>query len=85
MDHKQAGQIGPGPLQPQQGKLLPAQSRPDPLGEKAGQVPGLPNNLQAELKQLPCQPSSWIISRFLDCGEEDDKVYDYYKTFVEIS
>ncbi|MCD5458844.1 hypothetical protein [Lactobacillus delbrueckii] len=25
MDHKQAGQVGPGPLQPQQGKLLPAQ------------------------------------------------------------
>ncbi|CDR85661.1 Protein of unknown function [Lactobacillus delbrueckii subsp. lactis] len=21
----------------------------------------------------------------MDCGEEDDKVYDYYKTFVEIS
>ncbi|WP_269322968.1 hypothetical protein [Lactobacillus delbrueckii] len=41
--------------------------------------------MQAELKQLPCQPSSWIISRSLDCGEEDDKVYDYYKTFVEIS
>ncbi|ADQ62039.1 MULTISPECIES: hypothetical protein [Lactobacillales] len=41
--------------------------------------------MQAELKQLPCQPSGWIISRFLDCGEEDGKVYDYYKTFVEIS
>ncbi|MGZ1153446.1 hypothetical protein ACXO3R_04990 [Lactobacillus delbrueckii subsp. bulgaricus] len=55
MDHKQAGQVGPGPLQPQQGK------------------------------QLPCQPSGWIISRFLDCGEEGGKVYDYYKTFVKIS
>ena len=25
VDHKQAGQVGPGPLQPQQAKLLPAQ------------------------------------------------------------
>ncbi|KRK25028.1 hypothetical protein FD23_GL000811 [Lactobacillus delbrueckii subsp. delbrueckii DSM 20074 = JCM 1012] len=41
--------------------------------------------MQEELKQLPCQPSGWIISRFLDCGEEGGKVYDYYKTFVEIS
>lgn len=48
-------------------------------------APGFPNNLQAELQQLPCQPSGWIISRFLDCGEEDGRVYDYYKTFVEIS
>lgn len=48
-------------------------------------APGFPNNLQAELRQLPCQPSGWIISRFLDCGEEDGRVYDYYKTFVEIS
>lgn len=46
---------------------------------------GFPNDLQQKLEEVQktyCTGS--IISRFLLCGHENGKTYDFYKTFVEI-
>lgn len=47
---------------------------------------GFPNDLQKHLLHIQnSHKTGAIISRFLLCAQEDGKVYDFYKTFVEIS
>ena len=44
-----------------------------------------PNDLQKHIEYLQQYHKTWdVISRFLLCAQEDGKVYDFYKTFVEI-
>lgn len=46
---------------------------------------GFPNDLQKHLLHIQSRyKTGAIISRFLLCAQEDGKVYDFYKTFVEI-
>lgn len=46
---------------------------------------GFPNNLHELLAHLQkAYRTGYIISRFLLCAQEDGKLYDFYKTFVEI-
>lgn len=46
---------------------------------------GFPNDLQKHLLYIrSSHKTGAIISRFLLCAQEDGKVYDFYKTFVEI-
>ena len=46
---------------------------------------GFPNDLQKHLLYLQRgHKTGSMISRFLFCAKEDGKVYDFYKTFVEI-
>lgn len=46
---------------------------------------GFPNDLQKHLLHIQSSHKTGaIISRFLLCAREDGKVYDFYKTFVEI-
>lgn len=46
---------------------------------------GFPNDLQKHLLHIQNRyKTGAIISRFLLCAQEDGKVYDFYKTFVEI-
>lgn len=46
---------------------------------------GFPNDLQKHLLHIrSSHKTGAIISRFLLCAREDEKVYDFYKTFVEI-
>ena len=44
-----------------------------------------PNDLQKHIEYLQqYHKTGDVISRFLLCAQEDGKVYDFYKTFVEI-
>ena len=44
-----------------------------------------PNDLQKHIEYLQQHYKTGdVISRFLLCAQEDGKVYDFYKTFVEI-
>lgn len=46
---------------------------------------GFPNDLRKHLLHLQREHKTGaMISRFLFCAQEDGKVYDFYKTFVEI-
>lgn len=46
---------------------------------------GFPNNLQKKLIEVQkTYRTGSIVSRFLLCGQENGKIYDFYKTFVEI-
>lgn len=46
---------------------------------------GFPNDLQQKLEEVQkTYRTGSIISRFLLCGHENGKTYDFYKTFVEI-
>lgn len=46
---------------------------------------GFPNDLQKHLLHIQSgHKTGAIISRFLLCAQEDGKVYDFYKTYVEI-
>lgn len=46
---------------------------------------GFPNDLQKHLLYIQSSHKTGaIISRFLLCAQEDGKIYDFYKTFVEI-
>lgn len=46
---------------------------------------GFPNDLQKHLLHIQnSHKTGAIISRFLLCAQEDGKVYDFYKTFLEI-
>lgn len=46
---------------------------------------GFPNDLQKHLQHIQnSHKTGAMISRFLLCAQEDGKVYDFYKTFVEI-
>lgn len=46
---------------------------------------GFPNDLQKHLLYIQSNHKTGaMISRFLLCAQEDGKVYDFYKTFVEI-
>ena len=46
---------------------------------------GFPNDLQKHLLHIQSSHKTGsIISRFLLCAQEDGKVYDFYKTYVEI-
>lgn len=46
---------------------------------------GFPNDLQKHLLHIQSRHKTGaIISRFLLCAQEEGKVYDFYKTFVEI-
>lgn len=48
-------------------------------------VEGFPNNLEELLLHIQKKyHTGSIISRFLLCAQEDGKLYDFYKTFVEI-
>lgn len=44
-----------------------------------------PNDLQVHLKHIQSRyQTGEVISRFLLCAQENDKVFDFYKTFVEV-
>ena len=44
-----------------------------------------PNDLQVHLSHIQSRyKTGEVISRFLLCAQENDKVIDFYKTFVEI-
>lgn len=46
---------------------------------------GFPNDLQKHLLHIQSSHKTGaMISRFLLCAKEDGKIYDFYKTFVEI-
>lgn len=46
---------------------------------------GFPNDLQKHLQYIQDRHKTGaVISRFLLCAQEDGKIYDFYKTFVEI-
>ena len=46
---------------------------------------GFPNNLYEHLSHIQeSYRTGAIISRFLLCAQENGKIYDFYKTFVEI-
>ncbi len=46
---------------------------------------GFPNNLQELLTNIQKNHKTGsVISRFLLCAQENEKLYDFYKTFVEI-
>ena len=46
---------------------------------------GFPNDLDQHLAHIQkTYRTGTVISRFLLCAQEDGKVYDYYKTFVEV-
>lgn len=46
---------------------------------------GFPNDLPKHLKHIQSRYKTGdVISRFLLCAQEDGKVFDFYKTFVEI-
>lgn len=46
---------------------------------------GFPNDLQKKLAEVQkTYRTGSIISRFLLCGQENGKVYDFYKTYVEL-
>lgn len=46
---------------------------------------GFPNDLRKHLLHIQSgHKTGAVISRFLFCAQEDGKVYDFYKTFVEI-
>ena len=46
---------------------------------------GFPNDLQRQLQMIQQKyQTGAIISRFLVCAQEEGKIYDFYKTFVEI-
>lgn len=48
-------------------------------------IEGFPNNLEELLFHIQKKyHTGSIISRFLLCAQEDGKLYDFYKTFVEI-
>lgn len=48
-------------------------------------VKGYPNNLEKILSHIRKKyRTGAVISRFLLCAEEEGKLYDFYKTFVEI-
>lgn len=46
---------------------------------------GFPNDLQRQLQMIQQKyQTGAVISRFLVCAQEEGKIYDFYKTFVEI-
>lgn len=46
---------------------------------------GFPNNLPQLLKKVQSEyHTGYIISRFLLCAQEGGKLYDFYKTYIEI-
>lgn len=46
---------------------------------------GFPNDLQRQLRIIQQKyQTGAVISRFLVCAQEEGKIYDFYKTFVEI-
>lgn len=46
---------------------------------------GFPNDLQRQLQEIQQKHQTGaVISRFLVCAQEEEKIYDFYKTFVEI-
>jgi len=46
---------------------------------------GFPNDLAEHLTHVQkSHRTGSIISRFLLCAQENGKIYDFYKTFVEI-
>ena len=46
---------------------------------------GFPNDLIRQLQMLQQKyQTGAVISRFLVCAQEEGKIYDFYKTFVEI-
>ncbi|MBS6396051.1 MAG: MerR family transcriptional regulator [Clostridiales bacterium] len=46
---------------------------------------GYPNNLEELVEQVQkTYKTGYIISRFLLCAQEDGKLYDFYKTYIEI-
>lgn len=48
-------------------------------------IDGFPNDLQRKLQMIQQKHQTGaVISRFLVCAQEEGKVYDFYKTFVEI-
>jgi DNA-binding transcriptional MerR regulator len=48
-------------------------------------IESFPNNIQEHLNIIQRNfKTGYIINRFLICGQENNKVYDYYEMFVEI-
>ena len=46
---------------------------------------GFPNDLIRQLQLIQQKHRTGaVISRFLVCAQEEGKIYDFYKTFVEI-